>query len=433
MVDIDKILLEWSWRCEKGYPDLKTAKDLAVLKQVLKEMNLPNPFTVLAEADAIDNPDVDDSLEASEFYKNLTKAQKKLLPLFINDIPLGQLVNSVTNLLLGLKGAEAKKYAKAFKSIDTIDALATDPATKKYTDWRPLWDLNVEKAMGRGELYIAFMVKDAVTQGSSKSFDIGVGSSEYEVKSLDSYNDKGEQKVGIIRPGAEGKASRHPYFTKPLMDLAGSIFALKDDELQTSILTLGTQDELRKVLQIVNDTAVVRPDSGAPITDTPGDVTRSVMAGLYKACIELNKFNPDQLLNKDVTTSRITIKSNTKQATYWVTSDDVDDIANAAGKDKEASIKVGSLVTDETKDAKILLTNLFQNEFVQDPNKFTDGLSRIKKGFFGEKAGLIYFLKGEVKVSTNMSDFATIDSSQDGYKFDLKSKYIKYPHVQNQS
>ena len=40
MVDIDKILLEWSWRCEKGYPDLNTAKDLGSCKAVNRALFL---------------------------------------------------------------------------------------------------------------------------------------------------------------------------------------------------------------------------------------------------------------------------------------------------------------------------------------------------------------------------------------------------------
>lgn len=37
---IDKLITEWSWRCEKGYPDLKNSKDMAVLKQILLKYNI---------------------------------------------------------------------------------------------------------------------------------------------------------------------------------------------------------------------------------------------------------------------------------------------------------------------------------------------------------------------------------------------------------
>lgn len=35
---VEKILLEWSYRCEKGYPDIDSAKDWVVLEQILKEL-----------------------------------------------------------------------------------------------------------------------------------------------------------------------------------------------------------------------------------------------------------------------------------------------------------------------------------------------------------------------------------------------------------
>ena len=38
--NFDAILMEWAWRCEKGYPDFNNKKDIAALKEVLKEMNL---------------------------------------------------------------------------------------------------------------------------------------------------------------------------------------------------------------------------------------------------------------------------------------------------------------------------------------------------------------------------------------------------------
>ena len=33
---IDKLILEWSWRCEKGYPDLNNPKDIKILEELFK-------------------------------------------------------------------------------------------------------------------------------------------------------------------------------------------------------------------------------------------------------------------------------------------------------------------------------------------------------------------------------------------------------------
>ena len=38
---LDELLLEWSYRSEKGYPCLDSPSDISVLKQILEELELP--------------------------------------------------------------------------------------------------------------------------------------------------------------------------------------------------------------------------------------------------------------------------------------------------------------------------------------------------------------------------------------------------------
>jgi hypothetical protein len=361
---------------------------------------------------------------AKNFVKYLPKEKHALLVKFIEEIPYDSLRQNTINFLSSLKSAEAKKYATSFKTLSNVKKLNGE----QYTDYKPLWNLNVEKAMGRGELYIAFRVNGAVTQGSSESYDVAVGNNHYEVKSLDAGE---EGNKGAIRPGAEGKASRHPYFTNPLMSLASTIHAMKDPELQASVSELVDSDKMQQLIDIINNTPTVRPKSGNVITETPGDVPISVMGGLYNAAVALNKIRKGAI-SKNITSSRITVKSDKTDATYWIAPDDAANIIKAAGKDKATNIKVGTKVTDETKDAKILLSSLLNHPFVKSPDSFTEGLSQIKQSFFGDKAGLVYFLNGFTYVSDDMSEFATTESSQDGYKFDLKAKFNKWTHVQKQ-
>ena len=39
---LDELLLEWSYRSEKGYPDLDNPSDISILKQILEKLNLPS-------------------------------------------------------------------------------------------------------------------------------------------------------------------------------------------------------------------------------------------------------------------------------------------------------------------------------------------------------------------------------------------------------
>ncbi len=34
---VDRLLVEWSYRCDKGYPDIDSAKDWAILNEILTE------------------------------------------------------------------------------------------------------------------------------------------------------------------------------------------------------------------------------------------------------------------------------------------------------------------------------------------------------------------------------------------------------------
>ena len=39
---IDELLLDWSSRSEKGYPNLDNPSDISILKQILEKLNLPS-------------------------------------------------------------------------------------------------------------------------------------------------------------------------------------------------------------------------------------------------------------------------------------------------------------------------------------------------------------------------------------------------------
>ena len=38
---LDELLLEWSYRLERGYPSLDNPSDISTLKQILEELKLP--------------------------------------------------------------------------------------------------------------------------------------------------------------------------------------------------------------------------------------------------------------------------------------------------------------------------------------------------------------------------------------------------------
>jgi adenine-specific DNA methylase len=48
-LDFDAIVTEWSYRCDKGYPDMKSKSDMIKLQEILDEMGVKSPFKRITE------------------------------------------------------------------------------------------------------------------------------------------------------------------------------------------------------------------------------------------------------------------------------------------------------------------------------------------------------------------------------------------------
>ena len=43
---LNELLVEWSYRTEKGYPDLDNPSDILILKNILNELNIPSNIII---------------------------------------------------------------------------------------------------------------------------------------------------------------------------------------------------------------------------------------------------------------------------------------------------------------------------------------------------------------------------------------------------
>jgi len=369
-------------------------------------------------------PDTNIEEQVSPLYTKIPAEKQPEFVEFVDSMPENLRIQFF-KFVQSLSESEIKLYASKFKTLKTVEDL-NDVSYKPY---QKLWDTYVGQAIGKGELFISYMVDGAVVQGSSMSYDIDDRGKHYEVKSLDTLKVDGSVDYGNIRPGAEGKVSRF-LFTKQLMNYYTLVKELKQPETRAAIMSLGSKEDMENLYNIIDKISVLKP-KGGDVLDSPGDIPVSMMSNVYQSLLLLHKIKALPL-NKNITTSRIAIKGSSIDSQYWISPEDANDIAAAAGKDTQVHIKVGNAVTDETKEGKIILSDFLNHPFVTSPNSFIDGLTEIKNRFFGEKAGLVYFYKGTTYVSKNMDEFATIESSQDSYRFGLKSRYSAYKHVEAQ-
>tara|TARA_Y100000593_G_scaffold93197_1_gene187190 strand:+ start:728 stop:1831 length:1104 start_codon:yes stop_codon:yes gene_type:complete len=62
---LDELLLEWSYRSEKGYPDLGNPSDISLLKSILKELNIPS-YDIISQLKEQVSIQTDDEIEDDE-------------------------------------------------------------------------------------------------------------------------------------------------------------------------------------------------------------------------------------------------------------------------------------------------------------------------------------------------------------------------------
>ena len=87
MVNIDALLSEWAYRCEKGYPDMDSPSDLRVLKSILKEQGVSLPEfqeQVIVEQEEKEEISTKDIIDILNQIKDDQKALDKIYNFIVN-------------------------------------------------------------------------------------------------------------------------------------------------------------------------------------------------------------------------------------------------------------------------------------------------------------------------------------------------------------
>jgi hypothetical protein len=281
---------------------------------------------------------------------------------------------------------------------------------------------------------ISWVIVDAVTQGSSESFDIDYQGKHYEVKALENADAGGKWKYSSIRPAKYGLTGNFTFFDKWGAFWTDLVTPYYDNKLRQDVISITEnktiQEKITKALDALERIPRVT-SKGNPLPNV--EMTHRIFNDFYENIKEIHKFLPKSV--KDTAdVNRLAVKTVSTDAQYWIDKDDVDDITKAAGTGKEIGIKVGKKITNETKEARIWFSKLLNYEFVKDPKKFVSELKSIRDGFSIGKAGLIYFYDGTCFISTGMDDFYTSNITSGQFRFDLKNKVPgkNYAYAQEQ-
>ena len=188
---LDELLLEWSYRSERGYPSLDNPSDMLILEKILKELDLPT----------------------SDILKSLEEQEE----------------DSTSNI--SIKPDGTTEYDELIKNTLNVDSIPRSKNTYKYPGkggstfseqvkpddleiWQKLWTAKPEKktekgvetaGVGKGELSLYWLYNY-----SNSKVDVDEGRAGYdpdlffngngvEVKAYDSHN----KKLSIGRYGAD--------------------------------------------------------------------------------------------------------------------------------------------------------------------------------------------------------------------------------------
>jgi hypothetical protein len=163
-------------------------------------------------------------VDLSKFYEEIKNSKKKgkseSFKFFLDNLPKGEIEKGTLAHLASLQEEDVKEF---------IDKLQETPhPTTMFDVGKGLeskvfqWDA---KGIGKGEIYCAWIFKDAVINGGGKSFDVGIlpgggnsdnASPKYEVKDYSGKVPKeGKNELdntGAIRVGVEGSVSKFKFW-----------------------------------------------------------------------------------------------------------------------------------------------------------------------------------------------------------------------------
>ena len=217
---LDELLLEWSYRSEKGYPSLDNPSDVLVLEKILNKLNLPTHDIIqqLREQEDAVTVRTDDEIDDNEELDS----EEEQIP---NEEPPGEKDND--DELTQIPGGSVE-YDNLIKKTLGVDVIPTSNNSYKFSKttfieqvkgedlkvWKDLWEAKPDKktekgvetaGVGKGEVSLYWLYHYSksnvkVDEGRENDDpDLFFNGDGVEVKAYKSHNSK----LSIGRYGAD--------------------------------------------------------------------------------------------------------------------------------------------------------------------------------------------------------------------------------------
>lgn len=221
---IDKILLEFCFRCDSGYP--KTDSDYHKLGEVLSEMTDLDEASIqrivehartgniISEQEdiieSIDGESIENQLLMSEIQQ-----QNKLQEFesFLNLLPTEANLSVLAYIKQLTSIEDIKWFATNLYSIETITEQSLNQINYSNTNIQKLFNIE-PKGLGKGEILLAFLYQQSKINGGTESYDLSSAGKQYEIKDYSSYSPRKS-----IRLGTKASVTRFKFWDEILTTL----------------------------------------------------------------------------------------------------------------------------------------------------------------------------------------------------------------------
>jgi len=217
-INIDSILTEWCYRLPKGYP--AHIRDYEVLYHVLLETANVTPEharQIVEQAKGEMTHLISESLELNSVENQLVKraiidaGKEKEFQEFLKLLP-AEADMLTLKFLETLSYEEATEFAQFLYTDTEISEPLLNQVNFKTGIGGQLFNLE-PKGMGKGEIFLAALIRAAQAQGGGKSYDMVSNSQTYEVKN---YSNP-KKKSASIRLGTKGTVTRFRFWNEITM------------------------------------------------------------------------------------------------------------------------------------------------------------------------------------------------------------------------
>jgi hypothetical protein len=208
---IDKILNEWSFRCHDGIVDMNDPKKVAILNEILEEFGLLEEDIDNEILDLLDKADYKEKKKILDLLKEPTRYQTTIKKIVGSKKEKQEIKKILRNkdipedildfIILRSEDRDLIPQLKNLINSITLEELGKEGQLKVNPDLMWINNLTATQSslsLGKGEILLTIMLKDAILAKSSK-YDIDYKGKEVEIKQS-SISEKGIKSGGIISP-----------------------------------------------------------------------------------------------------------------------------------------------------------------------------------------------------------------------------------------